>query len=41
MNLTLFNFEGTALPSIGIFQNPAQVCEENFPSTTATCSGGA
>jgi hypothetical protein len=23
VNLTLFNFEGAALPSIGIFQNPA------------------
>src|SRR6266702_2508302 len=26
VNLTLFNFQGTALPSIGIFQNPAAVC---------------
>ena len=26
-NLTLFNFQGTALPSIGIFQNPAAVCQ--------------
>src|SRR5215471_10133852 len=26
VNLTLFDFQGAALPSIGIFENPAQVC---------------
>jgi len=30
-NLTLFNFQGTALPSIGIFQNPAAVCASYDP----------
>jgi arabinogalactan endo-1,4-beta-galactosidase len=27
VNLTLFDFQGRALPSIGIFRNPAAVCE--------------
>ena len=31
VNLTLFNFQGTALPSIGIFQNPAAVCASYDP----------
>ena len=26
-NLTLFNSQGVALPSIGIFRNPAAVCQ--------------
>ncbi|HUZ38594.1 MAG TPA: glycosyl hydrolase 53 family protein [Streptosporangiaceae bacterium] len=30
-NLTLFNFQGTALPSIGIFGNPAAVCASYDP----------
>jgi arabinogalactan endo-1,4-beta-galactosidase len=30
-NLTLFNFQGTALPSIGIFGSPAAVCESYDP----------
>jgi arabinogalactan endo-1,4-beta-galactosidase len=30
-NLTLFNFQGTALPSIGIFRSPAAVCESYDP----------
>lgn len=30
-NLTLFNFQGTALPSIGIFRNPAAVCASYDP----------
>ena len=29
VNLTLFDFGGAALPSIGIFQNPAGVCQRN------------
>ena len=39
VNLTLFNFEGAALPSIGIFQNPAQVCEENSPYSSPCVIG--
>jgi arabinogalactan endo-1,4-beta-galactosidase len=31
VNLTLFDFQGRALPSIGIFQNPAAVCESYDP----------
>jgi arabinogalactan endo-1,4-beta-galactosidase len=31
VNLTLFNFQGTALPSIGIFENPAAVCATDDP----------
>ena len=34
VNLTLFNFEGAALPSIGIFQNPAGVCERYAPDSS-------
>ena len=30
-NLTLFSFQGTALPSIGIFRSPAAVCESYDP----------
>jgi arabinogalactan endo-1,4-beta-galactosidase len=30
-NLTLFNSQGTALPSIGIFRNPAAVCQSYDP----------
>jgi arabinogalactan endo-1,4-beta-galactosidase len=30
-NLTLFNSQGTALPSIGIFRNPAAVCRSYDP----------
>jgi len=26
-NLTLFNSQGVALPSVGIFRNPAAVCQ--------------
>jgi arabinogalactan endo-1,4-beta-galactosidase len=32
-NLTLFNFEGAALPSIGIFQDPAAACERSAPGS--------
>jgi arabinogalactan endo-1,4-beta-galactosidase len=31
VNLTLFNFQGAALPSIGMFGNPAAVCEAYDP----------
>ena len=39
VNLTLFNFEGAALPSIGIFQNPAGVCERHAPDSSPCSSG--
>jgi arabinogalactan endo-1,4-beta-galactosidase len=32
-NLTLFNFSGAALPSIGLFQDPIRVCGSYDPST--------
>jgi arabinogalactan endo-1,4-beta-galactosidase len=31
LNLTLFDYQGAALPSIGIFRNPAGVCESYNP----------
>jgi arabinogalactan endo-1,4-beta-galactosidase len=40
VNLTLFNFEGAALPSIGIFQNPAGVCERYSPGSSPCVVGG-
>jgi arabinogalactan endo-1,4-beta-galactosidase len=40
VNLTLFNFEGAALPSIGIFQNPAGVCEGEAPGSSPCVIGG-
>ncbi len=40
VNLTLFNFEGAALPSIGIFQNPAAVCERSAPGSSPCVVGG-
>ena len=39
VNLTLFNFEGAALPSIGIFQNPAGVCERYAPDSSPCVAG--
>jgi arabinogalactan endo-1,4-beta-galactosidase len=39
-NLTLFNFEGAALPSIGIYQNPAGVCERYAPYSSPCVVGG-
>jgi arabinogalactan endo-1,4-beta-galactosidase len=33
VNMTLFDFEGHALPSIGIFGNPAAVCERGSPGS--------
>jgi len=39
VNLTLFNFEGAALPSIGIFQNPAAVCERYAPGSSPCIAG--
>lgn len=40
VNLTLFNFEGAALPSIGIFQNPADVCEHAASDSSPCVIGG-
>jgi arabinogalactan endo-1,4-beta-galactosidase len=40
VNMTLFNFEGQALPSIGIFQNPAAVCERANPGSAPCVVGG-
>jgi arabinogalactan endo-1,4-beta-galactosidase len=40
VNLTLFNFQGTALPSIGIFRNPAAVCRSYDPSGVPCVIGG-
>ena len=39
VNLTLFNFEGAALPSIGIFGNPADVCERSAPDSSPCVVG--
>jgi arabinogalactan endo-1,4-beta-galactosidase len=39
-NLTLFNSEGTALPSIGIFENPAAVCQSYDPYDVPCVIGG-
>ena len=39
VNLTLFNFEGAALPSIGIFQNPAGVCGRYAPDSSPCVVG--
>jgi len=40
VNLTLFDFEGAALPSIGIFQNPAAVCEREGAGSIPCTIGG-
>jgi len=40
VNMTLFNFEGQALPSIGIFQNPAEICERANPGSSPCVVGG-
>jgi arabinogalactan endo-1,4-beta-galactosidase len=39
VNMTLFNFEGEALPSINIFQNPAAVCERYEPYSSPCVVG--
>jgi arabinogalactan endo-1,4-beta-galactosidase len=39
-NLTLFNSQGTALPSIGIFRNPAAVCQSYDPFDVPCVIGG-
>ena len=40
VNMTLFDFEGNALPSIGIFGNPAAVCEHGSPGSFPCVVGG-
>jgi arabinogalactan endo-1,4-beta-galactosidase len=40
VNMTLFNFEGQALPSINIFGNPAAVCERANPGIEPCVIGG-
>jgi arabinogalactan endo-1,4-beta-galactosidase len=40
VNMTLFNFEGAALPSVNIFQNPAAVCEREAPGSVPCVIGG-
>lgn len=40
VNMTLFNFEGAALPSVNIFQNPAAVCELEAPGSVPCVIGG-
>ena len=39
-NLTLFNSQGVALPSIGIFRNPAAVCQSYDPLDVPCVVGG-
>jgi hypothetical protein len=38
--MILFNFEGQAPPSIGIFENPAAVCERANPGSASCVVGG-
>ena len=40
VNLTLFNSQGVALPSIGIFRNPAAVCQSYDPFDVPCVIGG-
>jgi arabinogalactan endo-1,4-beta-galactosidase len=39
-NLTLFNSQGVALPSVGIFRNPAAVCQSYDPWDVPCVIGG-
>ena len=39
LRLPLFDFQGAALPSIGIFGNPAQVCASYDPFNTPCIIG--
>src|SRR6266566_2343163 len=39
VNLTLFNFEGAALPSIALFQDPAAACERSAPGSSPCVVG--
>jgi arabinogalactan endo-1,4-beta-galactosidase len=40
VNMTLFNFQGQALPSVNIFGNPAAVCERANPGVEPCVIGG-
>jgi arabinogalactan endo-1,4-beta-galactosidase len=40
VNLTLFDFEGAALPSVNIFQDPAAVCERYSIGSSPCVIGG-
>jgi arabinogalactan endo-1,4-beta-galactosidase len=40
VNLTLFDFQGTALPSIGLFEDPVQVCASYDPWNVPCVIGG-
>jgi hypothetical protein len=40
VNLTLFNVQGAALPSIGIFGNRAAVCQVYDPDQVPCVIGG-
>jgi arabinogalactan endo-1,4-beta-galactosidase len=40
VNMTLFNFEGQALPSINMFANPGWVCERANPGSSPCVIGG-
>lgn len=40
VNLTPFNYEGAALPSIGIFRDPAAVCQAYDPYDVPCVIGG-
>jgi arabinogalactan endo-1,4-beta-galactosidase len=40
VNLTLFDFQGAALPSIGMFGNPADVCQSYDPWNVPCVIGG-
>ncbi len=40
VNMTLFNFEGQALPSINIFRDPVKVCERANPGSSPCVIGG-
>lgn len=39
-NQTLFDFQGRALPSIGIFQDPVTICAKNDPYGSVPCTIG-
>jgi arabinogalactan endo-1,4-beta-galactosidase len=38
-NETLFNFQGQALPSIGMFRNPVEICARSNPFTVPCVIG--
>jgi len=40
VNMTLFNFEGQALPSVNIFRNPAAICERESQDSVPCVIGG-